>query len=175
MRPPHHHMPQCLFRSSLSSRFLSQIQRMSLSNSCPRADPSRKRYSHSKQATIIGAKAINDRYQNLGIAAYSLHPGIIKTNLQSHNPSLLGTISRFAMKMAPTLSAIDGTRASLYCATSPKAASQGGMFFAPWGNWTTGPTSGSMTRMPWRGCGIWPFPSWPRVASRFSFECENLI
>lgn len=106
---------------------------MSLSNSCPRADPSRKRYSHSKQATIIGAKAINDRYQNLGIAAYSLHPGIIKTNLQSHNPSLLGTISRFAMKMAPTLSAIDGTRASLYCATSPKAASQGGMFFAPLG------------------------------------------
>lgn len=37
------------------------------------------------------------------------------------------------MNLAPTSSVIDGTRTSLYCATSPKAATQGGMFFVPFG------------------------------------------
>lgn len=99
----------------------------------------RKRYGHSKQATIIAAKAINDRYGHLGIAAYSLHPGIIKTGLQSHDPGLFGAMTRIAMKVVPTATPIDGSRTSLYCATSPKAATQGGMFFVPFGKADTRP------------------------------------
>jgi hypothetical protein len=37
------------------------------------------------------------------------------------------------MSVAPTLAAADGARTSLYCATSPKAADQGGSFFVPFG------------------------------------------
>lgn len=93
----------------------------------------RRRYGHSKQASTIAAKAINDRYHHLGIAAYSLHPGIIKTNLQSHDTSLVGTITRAVMSIAPTSTAADGARTSLYCATSTKAADQGGSYFIPFG------------------------------------------
>lgn len=77
--------------------------------------------------------AITERYQAQGITAYSLHPGIIKTNLQSHGPGILGALSRFGMKVFPTISALDGSRTSLYCATSPEAPKMAGHFFVPYG------------------------------------------
>ncbi|KAL6824713.1 hypothetical protein J3E69DRAFT_381586 [Trichoderma sp. SZMC 28015] len=92
-----------------------------------------KRYGHSKQASIIAAKAITDRYKALGITAYSLHPGLIKSNLQSHDTSFLGMLSRTAMRIFPTLSPLDGARTSLYCATSPNAPSSAGRYFTPFG------------------------------------------
>lgn len=93
----------------------------------------RKRYGHSKQASIIAAKAITDRYKAIGITAYSLHPGLIKSNLQSHDTSFLGMLSRTAMRIFPTLSPLDGARTSLYCATSPNAPSYAGRYFTPFG------------------------------------------
>ncbi|KAK0756229.1 hypothetical protein N5P37_011144 [Trichoderma harzianum] len=69
-------------------------------------------HSRDRQASIIAAKAITDRYKALGITAYSLHPGLIKSNLQSHDTSFLGI---------------------LYCATSPNAPSYAGRYFTPFG------------------------------------------
>ena len=37
------------------------------------------------------------------------------------------------MNIGPTSTPVDGARTSLYCATSPKAATQGGCFFVPFG------------------------------------------
>ncbi|KAM4057620.1 hypothetical protein HRG_014439 [Hirsutella rhossiliensis] len=90
-----------------------------------------KRYGHCKQASIIAAKALTDRYSSSGITAYSVHPGIIQSNLQSHDTSVIGALSRMAMRIAPTSSAVDGARTSLYCATSPKAIEHAG-FFENW-------------------------------------------
>ncbi|KAM0342570.1 hypothetical protein ACHAPU_009423 [Fusarium lateritium] len=60
-----------------------------------------RRYGHCKEANIIAARAITDRYQALGVTAYSLHPGIVKTGLQSHNPSkVFQMVSRVAMAFA---------------------------------------------------------------------------
>ncbi|EHK16273.1 uncharacterized protein TRIVIDRAFT_39646 [Trichoderma virens Gv29-8] len=92
-----------------------------------------KRYGHSKQASIIAAKAITDRYRDKGITAYSLHPGIIKSNLQSHDTSFLGMLTRAAIRVMPTLSPADGARTSLYCATSPSASLFAGRYFIPFG------------------------------------------
>jgi len=93
----------------------------------------RQRYGHCKLASIIAAKAINDRYEQYGITACSLHPGIIKTNLQSHGPGILGALSRVSMNVFPTSSVEDGARTSLYCATSLDASVQGGLYFVPFG------------------------------------------
>lgn len=94
---------------------------------------SRKRYGHCKQASIIAAKAINNRYEQEGVAAYSIHPGIIKSNLQSHALGVLGGLTRVAVKVLPTLTVEEGARNTLYCATSHQASVQGGLYFAPVG------------------------------------------
>merc|ERR1712070_951136 len=44
-------------------------------------------YGDSKLANIVFAKELNERYKDKGVHAYSLHPGIISTNLdRNFNP-----------------------------------------------------------------------------------------
>lgn len=65
--------------------------------------------------------------------AFSVHPGIIKSNLQSHDASFLGMLTRTAVKIAPTSTPLDGARTSLFCATSPRAISSAGLYLIPFG------------------------------------------
>ncbi|KAH6667092.1 hypothetical protein F5X68DRAFT_176877 [Plectosphaerella plurivora] len=91
-----------------------------------------QRYGHAKQASIRDAKEINDRFGSKGVTAYSVHPGIVKTNLQSTDPSMIGSLMRMTMKLAPSASALDGALNSLFCATSPRAPAVGqGRYFVP--------------------------------------------
>ncbi|KAF5023478.1 hypothetical protein F66182_4478 [Fusarium sp. NRRL 66182] len=90
-----------------------------------------RRYAHCKAASIIAARAITDRYRSLGVTAYSLHPGLIKSGLQAHNPGLLGAMSRLAFKVGPSSTPLEGSMNSLYCATSPKAFQSAGRYHVP--------------------------------------------
>ncbi|PON27829.1 hypothetical protein TGAM01_v203596 [Trichoderma gamsii] len=91
-----------------------------------------KRYGHSKQAIIRDASFVNSCYSAQGVTAYSLHPGIVRSNLQHHDPSMFGTVMRVAMKIGPSDTPLRGALTSLYCATSPEAATLGaGKFFGP--------------------------------------------
>ncbi|KAF4457201.1 hypothetical protein F53441_765 [Fusarium austroafricanum] len=90
-----------------------------------------RRYGHCKQASIIAAKAINDRYQPFGVTAYSIHPGLIKSNLQSGNTSILGTMSRVAFKIGPSMTPLEGSMNSLFCATSDKVYENAGRYYVP--------------------------------------------
>ena len=55
----------------------------------------RKRYCHSKLANIIHARALQDRYREKGISAYSVHPGVINTNLQNAGKGLFSTFVKY--------------------------------------------------------------------------------
>ncbi|KAJ4127685.1 hypothetical protein NW768_007956 [Fusarium equiseti] len=101
-----------------------------LTNETGRMAPYR-RYGHCKEANIIAAKAMNDRYQHFGITAYSLHPGLVKSGLQAHNQTLLGAVSRMAFKVAPTSTPLEGAMNSLFCATSERAYKNPGRYFVP--------------------------------------------
>ncbi|KAH8803625.1 hypothetical protein F5884DRAFT_756894 [Xylogone sp. PMI_703] len=91
-----------------------------------------KRYGHSKQASIRDASEINVRYSSQGVTAYSLHPGIVRSNLQSHDPTIIGKIVRAATKLGAAGSPLEGAMNSLYCATSPQAPSvAAGKFIVP--------------------------------------------
>ncbi|OBS25132.1 hypothetical protein FPOA_05667 [Fusarium poae] len=90
-----------------------------------------KRYGHCKEASIIAAKAITDRYHSLGVTAYSLHPGLVKSNLQSHNPTMLGAMSRMMFKVGPSSTPLEGAMNSLFCATSPKVYEHAGRYYVP--------------------------------------------
>lgn len=93
-----------------------------------------QRYSHSKQASIRHAKELNDRYSAQGLTAYSLHPGLIQTNLQGKDPSFLGTVLQFTMKITPTVTPLEGSLTSLYAATSSEAPAKAqGKFILPVG------------------------------------------
>ncbi|KAF5660485.1 reductase [Fusarium heterosporum] len=91
-----------------------------------------KRYGHCKEANIIAARAITDRYQALGVTAYSLHPGIVKTGLQSHNPSkVFQMVSRVAMSVGATGSTLEASMNTLFCATSGRAFANPGRYYVP--------------------------------------------
>ncbi|KAH7134171.1 hypothetical protein EDB81DRAFT_657922 [Dactylonectria macrodidyma] len=95
-----------------------------------------QRYGHSKQAAIRHAKELNDRYSAQGVTAYSLHPGVIKTGLQGHDPTIVGTVMRTVMKYTNRTTALEGALNSLFCATSPLAPERGqGKYFAPVGKY----------------------------------------
>lgn len=57
------------------------------------------------------------------MTAYSVHLGIIISN---HDASMVGPIACIAMKVTPTITATDGARASLFCATNPDAPALAG-------------------------------------------------
>lgn len=110
----------------------------------------RQRYSHAKQGSIRHAKELNDRYSSQGaqparcrtfkpsltrqpgVTAYSLHPGVVKSNLQGGDPSLFGSFMNVLMTVTPKISPLHGALTSLYCATMPEAARRGaGKYFTP--------------------------------------------
>ncbi|CAH0014906.1 unnamed protein product [Clonostachys rhizophaga] len=110
-----------------------------------------QRYGHSKQAAIRHAKELNDRYSHqgenkdtlvasrpfsltvqTGVTAYSCHPGIVKSNLQSHDPTIVGKTMRTVMKYTASMTPLEGAINSLFLATSPLAPERGqGKFFIP--------------------------------------------
>ncbi|KAF6228251.1 hypothetical protein HO133_007981 [Letharia lupina] len=75
---------------------------------------------------------------NLAIKAYAVHPGVIETNLQAADPTILGKIVKFSVKwgLVPgKLGREDGARTTLACATGEdKGIVEGsGAFFGPFG------------------------------------------
>ncbi len=92
-----------------------------------------KRYGHSKLASVIHARALHDRYvEGKGIKAYSVHPGVVFTKLQDGNPTLFGSVLKFAVRVGivpGTVSVKEGAKMTLFCATSERAVS--GKFYGP--------------------------------------------
>ncbi|KAL9127326.1 MAG: hypothetical protein Q9175_007759 [Cornicularia normoerica] len=95
-----------------------------------------KRYSHSKIASIIHARALHKRLRTKGISAYSVHPGIVATNLQAAATGLFSIFVRHMIRwglLPGMLSVVDGATSTLFCATSEKAVVNSGSYFAPFG------------------------------------------
>ncbi|MCJ1460130.1 hypothetical protein MMC28_010509 [Mycoblastus sanguinarius] len=96
-----------------------------------------RRYGHSKIASTIHARALHNRLSRQGISAFSLHPGIIYTNLQAADTSIFpGVFLRYAVRwgiIPGVISPTDGARTTLFCATSPRAVENSGGYFMPIG------------------------------------------
>ncbi|KAL0931527.1 retinol dehydrogenase [Colletotrichum truncatum] len=90
-----------------------------------------QRYAHSKQAIIRDAKEINDRYSSQGVTAYSVHPGVVNTGLQSSDTTWMGSVMRTVMKVTNSTTPLQGSYNSLFAATSPNAPALQGKFLTP--------------------------------------------
>jgi NAD(P)-dependent dehydrogenase (short-subunit alcohol dehydrogenase family) len=82
-------------------------------------------YQQSKLANILFARALAKRYQDKQITAYSLHPGVINTNLTSKIPSA----SFLKALLVKTKTIPQGAATTVYCAVTPGIENESGRYF----------------------------------------------
>ena len=82
-------------------------------------------YQQSKVANVLFARALAARYAEKQITAYSVHPGVINTNLGADIP-LQGFIKLFIRKKTIP----EGAATTVYCALKPGLEKESGRYFA---------------------------------------------
>jgi len=83
-------------------------------------------YGNSKLGNILLAKQINKLYSAQGLTTYSLHPGMVATNLGSQDV-LFGCFSKVASFALKTPE--EGAGTTVYCASSEQVLADAGAFF----------------------------------------------
>jgi hypothetical protein len=68
-----------------------------------------------------------------GVTAYSLHPGIVSTGLQSGAGGVFGTVLRPLVRLFSRTTPLEGSYNTLFAATSAEAITNAGGFFMPVG------------------------------------------
>lgn len=89
-------------------------------------------YGQSKLANIMHGAALARRLKNSGITVYSLHPGVVNTELYQHWETdspiffrILGPTLRFVMKQP-----FHGAQTTLYCCLEDKLSVQSGKYYS---------------------------------------------
>ncbi|XP_028659760.1 retinol dehydrogenase 12 [Erpetoichthys calabaricus] len=87
-----------------------------------------KAYSQSKLANVLFSRELAERLKGFNINVYSLHPGVVRTELGRH----LSSASQFSMKlMRPfTKSSVEGAQTSIYCAVAPELEKETGGYYS---------------------------------------------
>jgi len=81
-------------------------------------------YQQSKLANLLYARALATRYNDKQITTYSLHPGVINTNLTADVP-LSGAFTMFFKKKTPA----QGAATTVYCALKSDLEKETGRYF----------------------------------------------
>ena len=81
-------------------------------------------YSVSKLANVLHAQELARRLAGTNVTTYSLHPGVIASDVYRQVPWPLRKVMTMFMK-----SPADGAKTSLHCATSPEAGAETGLYY----------------------------------------------
>ncbi len=81
-------------------------------------------YGVSKLSNVLFSAELGRRLAGTGVATYSLHPGVVASDIWRPVPWPLRALVKLAMK-----SPEEGAATTLYCATSPKAAEDTGLYY----------------------------------------------
>ncbi len=81
-------------------------------------------YSASKLANVLHAQELARRLDDTGVTSYSLHPGVIASDIWRRVPWPVRPLIKLRMR-----SPREGAATSLYCATSPDVASDSGRYY----------------------------------------------
>lgn len=83
-----------------------------------------KEYGVSKLCNVLFAKALAKRLAGTGVTVYSLHPGVIASDIWRRIPQPFRWLAMQFM-----LTTDQGAETSLYCATEPSLASESGLYY----------------------------------------------
>ncbi len=83
-----------------------------------------REYSVSKLANVLHAQELARRLDGTGVTAYSLHPGVIASDIWRRVPWPARAVMKRRMG-----SPEQGARTSVYCATSPDLADESGGYY----------------------------------------------
>ncbi|CAJ1082644.1 retinol dehydrogenase 12%2C like [Xyrichtys novacula] len=85
-------------------------------------------YSQSKLANVLFTRSLAKRLDGTGVTAYSLHPGVVQTDLWRH----LNGPQQFIMKMVSpfTKNSTQGAQTSIYCAVEPSLEKESGGYYS---------------------------------------------
>ncbi|CAF3691245.1 unnamed protein product [Rotaria sp. Silwood1] len=82
-------------------------------------------YQQSKLANVLFARALASRYKDKQVTAYSLHPGLIDTNLTSNIP--LASVAKILLPNKKSIA--QGAATTVYCALKPGLENETGRYF----------------------------------------------
>eukprot|EP00092_Neocalanus_flemingeri_P008538 GFUD01009197.1.p1 GENE.GFUD01009197.1~~GFUD01009197.1.p1 ORF type:complete len:320 (+),score=100.99 GFUD01009197.1:106-1065(+) len=90
-------------------------------------------YGQSKLANVLFAKELARRETQLGsgVTVYSLHPGIVKTELSRHFKETFGSVLFYLVKLLGPLTKTpeSGAQTSICCAVDPALENQTGKYY----------------------------------------------
>lgn len=81
-------------------------------------------YAVSKLANILFSAELGRRVEGSGVTTYSLHPGVIASDIWRRMPAPLRGFVKLFMK-----SIEEGARTTLHCATAPECAADSGLYY----------------------------------------------
>jgi retinol dehydrogenase 12 len=83
-----------------------------------------REYGVSKLANVLHAQELARRLEGSGVTTYSLHPGVIASDIWRGIPWPIRPLIKLRMQ-SPT----EGARTSVYCATSEEVAGESGLYY----------------------------------------------
>jgi len=83
-----------------------------------------REYRVSKLANVLHAGELARRLENTGVTTYSLHPGVVASDIWRRVPWPARALMKRRM-----ISPEEGARTSVYCATAPELADQTGLYY----------------------------------------------
>ncbi|KAM9827147.1 retinol dehydrogenase 12-like [Neosynchiropus ocellatus] len=88
----------------------------------------RRAYSQSKLANVLFSRSLAQRLEGSGVTAYSLHPGVVQTDLWRH----MNKFQQTAIKMVRgfTKTTVEGAQTTIYCAVEPALEKQSGEYYS---------------------------------------------
>ena len=81
-------------------------------------------YGISKLANVLFSAELGRRLAGTGVTTYSLHPGVVATDVWREVPTFIRPLIKLMM-----ISTDEGAVTTLYCATSPDASNETGLYF----------------------------------------------
>ncbi|KAM4533897.1 retinol dehydrogenase 12, like [Odontesthes bonariensis] len=87
-----------------------------------------KAYAQSKLANVLFTNSLAKKLEGTGVTAYSLHPGVVQTDLWRH----LSLPEQFIMKIVSpfTKDSLQGAQTTIYCAVEPSLDKESGGYYS---------------------------------------------
>ena len=82
-------------------------------------------YAQSKLANVLFSAELARHLQGTGVTTYSLHPGVVATEVWRHVPWLLKPLLRLVGMITPE----EGAKTTLHCATAPELVNESGLYY----------------------------------------------